>query len=330
MSNLYPKGDRRAIMILSTIVVIGITAIVLFGVKSPANDKDKVQTDSQPTTNATTSPAHSSDDGNQRQQDFYSGSNDSNDTAAGHQKAESIRFDPNTVDSTTLIRNGLRPYQAHAFLRYRAAGAVFRKPIDIARLNCLEDEDIDHLLPLIDIDKKYSERRTKYPIGASYEASSKSSQGETYQHNSSLPLGEESEKSRQSKFTTLTPVDLNTADTTLLKRIPGIGSYTANKIVKARTQLGGYHSAQQLLALTNLSSDLLEWFVIDPTNLRHINLNTSTFNQLRQHPHIGYDHARDLARYIRLYGKIKDEQQLRSTNIFSDDELQLLLPYVEY
>lgn len=315
----FNKGDRRAIIILSTIAVATLAAIVLFGMGKTEEEQQK---DTEQETSAQTSvkeSEHNTDDIT-----IHSEEN----VEAGEGLCP---FDPNTADSITLIRNGLRPYQAHALLRYRQAGAIFRKPLDIARLNCLEDEDIDRLLPLIRIDRKYSERRTKYPIGASYEFPSKSPQGKTYQPNGSLPLGGEGEGPRPSKkFTTLTPVDINTADTTLLKRIPGIGSYTANKIVKMRTQLGGYHSAQQVLTLTNLSSDLLEWFVIDPTNLRHINLNASTFNQLRQHPHIGYDHARDLTRYIRLYGKIRDEQQLRSTNIFSDDELQLLLPYVEY
>ena len=36
-------------------------------------------------------------------------------------------------------------------------------------------------------------------------------------------------------------IDLNTADTTLLKRVPGIGSSFARRIVKYRELLGGYY-----------------------------------------------------------------------------------------
>ena len=318
----FNKGDRRIIIILSTIAVTVFAAIVLFGLDKRGKEQ-RNDTEQQNTAQAPVKERQHNTDG------IDTPLKENDEAAEGLQP-----FDPNTVDSITLIHNGLRPYQAHALLRYRQAGAVFRKPLDIARLNCLEDEDIDRLLPLIRISKQYSERRTKYPIGASYEApNSQYATSHSASGHQVSPRGDvegAGKDPRPSKFTTLTPVDINTADTTLLKRIPGIGSYTASKIVKMRTQLGGYHSAQQLLTLTNLSADLLEWFVINPTNLRQINLNTSTFNQLRQHPHIGYDHARDLTRYIRLYGKIKDERQLRSTNIFSDDELQLLLPYVEY
>ena len=42
-------------------------------------------------------------------------------------------------------------------------------------------------------------------------------------------------------------VSLNTADTTALKRIPGIGSYYASRIADYRKKLGGFASAEQIL-----------------------------------------------------------------------------------
>ena len=45
-----------------------------------------------------------------------------------------FRFDPNTADSATFVRLGLRPRVARAIVHYRAAGGVFRKPQDIARI----------------------------------------------------------------------------------------------------------------------------------------------------------------------------------------------------
>lgn len=317
MSNLYfNKGDRRAIMALSVVAVIIVTAIVLFGTNIPDDSARRTTTS-----------------------ESVSSSSENSTSVSSQEKLKPVVFDPNTVDSVTLLRNGLRPYQAHALLRYRQAGAVFRKPLDIARLNCLEDEDIDRLLPLIAIDRKYSERRTKYPIGKDYYSAQSSSLPKTSlsdntragnDGNHSADSRSKSIHGNGNKFTALTPVDLNTADTTLLKRIPGIGSYTANRIVAMRTRLGGYHSTSQLLKLLNISPDLLEWFSINSSEIRRININNASFNQLRQHPHIGYDHARDLSRFVKLYGKIKDERQLRSTNIFNDDELSLLSPYLEY
>lgn len=242
-------------------------------------------------------------------------------------------FDPNTVDSATLIRLGLKPHQARSFLKYRNAGAIFRQPIDIARVYVLEDEDIDRLLPLIRISPKYSERRTKYPIGASY--------GQNYpnynnERNASKPDSAQRKSSyfKSDKFTELTKIDPNTADTTLLKRIPGIGSKIAKSIVDRRSRLGGFNSINQLLEINIFSPDLLEWFKIDESRqkeqINRIRINSATFNQLMRHPYIGYDKARDISQYIRLYGKFEDEEQLKSTNIFTTEELSKIVPYLDF
>lgn len=43
-------------------------------------------------------------------------------------------FDPNTADSTALLRLGLSPWQVRAIYRYRAKGGIFRHKRDFARL----------------------------------------------------------------------------------------------------------------------------------------------------------------------------------------------------
>ena len=47
---------------------------------------------------------------------------------------------------------------------------------------------------------------------------------------------------RQEKFPEGIRVELNTADTATLKKIPGIGSYYARRIVDYRNRLGGFVS----------------------------------------------------------------------------------------
>ena len=51
---------------------------------------------------------------------------------------------------------------------------------------------------------------------------------------------------RQEKFPEGIRVELNTADTATLKKIPGIGSYYARRIVDYRNRLGGFVSVAQL------------------------------------------------------------------------------------
>ena len=47
---------------------------------------------------------------------------------------ELFPFDPNSADSTELLRLGLQPWQVVNIYKYRAAGGVYRKPRDFARL----------------------------------------------------------------------------------------------------------------------------------------------------------------------------------------------------
>ena len=42
-----------------------------------------------------------------------------------------VSFDPNTVDSLTLVGFGIKPWKVKNFLHYRAAGKVFRSAKDI-------------------------------------------------------------------------------------------------------------------------------------------------------------------------------------------------------
>ena len=50
---------------------------------------------------------------------------------------------------------------------------------------------------------------------------------------------------------------------------------------------------------------------------------------MASHPYIGYDNTKRIKNYQRLYGNIKSIDQLETLQIFSKDELQRLLPYLE-
>ena len=53
---------------------------------------------------------------------------------APNHRAERFCFDPNTADSTQLLRLGLQPWQVRNIYRYRARGGIYRTREDFARL----------------------------------------------------------------------------------------------------------------------------------------------------------------------------------------------------
>ncbi len=134
------------------------------------------------------------------------------------------------------------------------------------------------------------------------------------------------------KFDRLTVIDPNTADTLTLRRIPGIGRWTAHRIVELRDKLGGFHSVSQLLEARHFPAETLEWFAIDTATvaIRKINLNEASFQQLNAHPYISYEQTKELLGHIRLYGRIADHDALRQTGIFTAEETERLQPYLEF
>jgi len=133
------------------------------------------------------------------------------------------------------------------------------------------------------------------------------------------------------KFSTLTVIDPNTADSATLCSIPGIGKGIATSILRQRQRLGGFHSLDQLLECHYFTEDLLPWFSIGTEpELRRININKASFYQLVSHPYISKAQTQDILNYIRLYGNIKDADQLATTAIFTPAELSRLLPYLQF
>ena len=64
-------------------------------------------------------------------------------------------FDPNTADSTQLLRLGLSPWQVRNIYKYRAKGGIYRKPSDFARLYGLTIKQFKEMEPYIQISVDY-------------------------------------------------------------------------------------------------------------------------------------------------------------------------------
>ena len=78
------------------------------------------------------------------------------------------------------------------------------------------------------------------------------------------------------KYEEGTIVDLNKADTSILKRIPGIGSTLARMIVVYRQRLGGFYDVSQLQEVPHVGVELNKWFVVTPAGLHKIQVNSAS------------------------------------------------------
>lgn len=294
-----PKSDRTAVIILLIVAVLAFLIIYNIGRvndTSTVADNDSVNVQKSPISSRKT--ARSEADGG-----YY---------AVPQQKVERFQFDPNTADSTALLRLGLQPWQVRSIYRYRAKGGVFRKKTDFARLYGLTAKQYRELEPYISISPDYlpaadiyAEKRENRPF-----------------HRDSLTYSP--------KIGPTERVNLNTADTSLLKRIPGIGSYYARRIVYYRQRLGGFVSTDQLAEIEDFPMESAIFMTIDTTAIKKMNVNRLTWQQMRRHPYMGFHRAKAISDYRRLKGNLHSLNDLRLLPEFSADAIKRLSPYVEF
>lgn len=93
-------------------------------------------------------------------------------------------------------------------------------------------------------------------------------------------------------------IKINICDYEDLIETPGIGSYTANSILKFRKALGGFYKKEQLLEVYNMRLEnyikMKESFVVDTLNIIKININTCDFKELVSHPYISSNQANSI------------------------------------
>lgn len=232
--------------------------------------------------------------------------------AIGERRVRLTEFDPNTADSTLLLQIGLQPWQVRCIYRYRAHGGVYRRPSDFARLYGLTAGQYRALEPYIRIAPDYRPAAEVYARSEAAEPSAR----DTLRYPVKLKPTER--------------VALNTADTALLKRVPGIGSYYARRIVNYRRQLGGYVSVSQLAEIEGMPAEAMAYFTVDASHIQRLRINELTLAQLRRHPYIDYLQARDICDYRRLKGPISSLAQLRLLHVFPEAALDRLRPYIEF
>ena len=227
------------------------------------------------------------------------------------QKAERFAFDPNTADSTQLLRLGLRPFIVRNIYKYRAKGGRFRKPEDFSRMYGLGKEEYKSLEPYIRISSDYQ------PASSLISETEKSSTPkDSLRYPVKLSVGEH--------------IALNTADTTTLKRVPGIGSGYARAIVNYRNRLGGYVDVNQLLDIKGVPQEALQYIVLGNGDVKKLDVNHLSLNQLKQHPYLNFYQARALVESRRLHGPLRSAADLRLISDFTEADIKRLIPYLQF
>lgn len=216
-------------------------------------------------------------------------------------------FNPNTADSATLIKVGLKSLQVKNLLAYRRAGGRWKDADDFKRLYGLSEEEYQRLRPYIQIPP---------PVKDVY-----FTEKDRVRQDSLRQL-------RPEKFTELTVLDLNTVDTLTLRKVPGIGVGYSRAIVSYRQRLGGFVSVAQLKDIEGLPERIEEWFTVDENaEVHRISINKSDFKILVRHPYLSYEQVKVITTHIRKYGQLRSWKDLQLYPEFTPQDFERLTPY---
>ena len=217
-------------------------------------------------------------------------------------------FDPNKADSIELSSLGLSAYVVRNILKYRQKGGRFKTAESLSRIYGLEPEQFERLKPYI---------RIAEPMIS-----------ETKEVDTVAVLKDKEKK--PFKYSEGMLVDINLADTTELKKIPGIGSGIAKALVAYRTRLGGFYSLKQLLEIEYMTPALMRWFKLEDSEVRPLKVNEAGLETLRSHPYLNFYQAKVIVEHRRKKGKLKSLSQLSLYEEFTEKDLERLSAYIKF
>jgi competence protein ComEA len=216
--------------------------------------------------------------------------------SAVEQKLNPHAFDPNSLPYDGFIEMGLTSKQAITILKYRTKGGKFFKKEDFKKMYGISDKEYQVLEPFIEI-KVLQNNDNKIP-----------------------------------KVNEIVRFDINTATEEELKKISGIGNYFAYQIIKYRNRLGGYNAKEQLLEVPKMDStrynEISPFIEVNNKAIHKININTATFDQLKQHPYIGYNIALSLINYRMAHGLYESVSDIKKSALINEKNYSKISYYL--
>jgi len=207
-------------------------------------------------------------------------------------------FDPNGLPAAEWVRMGLSPRQAEALKKYEARISGFRTPEDLQQCFVISPEFYRRIAPFIRI------RKTTPQVAGN--------------NVPPAPAGSRT--------------DLNTADTTELKRLRGIGSTLALRIVRFRESLGGFHSVSQLRDVYGLKEEtylgIKEHLWVSPVKLRQISVNYADYEEWASLPYIDRKTARTIVNYREKNGFFRRIEELGEKGLLNAETYSKCVPYL--
>jgi DNA uptake protein ComE-like DNA-binding protein len=308
----FTKKDRIGVMVLLALIFIIVLLPCLWPVKKTASlSKTEVEKIKLLAARLNTPGADQKEDKGVLYD--YPVKKEYNKESHYKEKTETFYFDPNTLDAAGWKRLGIRDRTVTTIQNFLGKGGKFRKPEDIGKIYGLFKDDYERLLPFVKIKNEAGFEKKNY--------------GDNKE-----PAPADKPVYATKKIVSLKIIDINTADTTALIALPGIGSKLATRIVNFRNKLGGFYAVQQVAETFGLPdstfSKIQPLLQCNQPKVQQIDINTADANTLKQHPYIRWNLANVIVQYRNQHGNFKSVEDLQLISIITPEILKRIKPYL--
>ncbi|PKP02142.1 MAG: hypothetical protein CVU11_12925 [Bacteroidetes bacterium HGW-Bacteroidetes-6] len=207
-------------------------------------------------------------------------------------RLEPFNFDPNKLSADEWSKLGLSDWQTGSIMKFRQRGGEFRTKADFQRMYVISEEEYTVLEPFIMLPEKTEKRKYKEPA----------------------------------------PVEINSADSTALEAINGIGPSLAHRIIGYRSKLHGFVNVEQLREVYGLDSvqyaTISPQVFVNPYLVKKINVNRASFDELRSHPYIENNVALSIINYRKQHGDYQLLSDIKKSVLVTDNIYIKISPYL--
>lgn len=204
-------------------------------------------------------------------------------------------IDPNNADYNQLVNFGFNSFQSKNITEYRKKGGAFITKTDLLKIYGIDSAFYNSIEKNITI-----EVADEIPVLKDY------------------PV--------------LLHIELNSADSTELMKLNGIGAVYANRVIKYRNLLGGFYSTSQLLEVYNFSletfSKIESSIYVDTLLVKKIRLNFAEYPEMLRHPYLNKGQVTAILKYRNQNGSFQDIFQLKTTGLVDPESFSRIRPYL--
>jgi competence protein ComEA len=216
-------------------------------------------------------------------------------------------FDPNTATANQWDKLGLSPKQIQVILNYRSKGGKFYKKEDLRKIYSISEKDYNRLESYITISTADDKPKKSFETSA-YE--------------------------KREVKSIARPISINTADTSELKQLKGIGSVLAARIVKFRDALGGFHSVNQIQEVYGISEEtflnIKDKLIVSSAGISKLKVNDAQVDQLSKRPYISKKQGQAIINYRQQHGAYANFEALTQNKALDQEFLRKIEPYLEF